>query len=184
MGHYEKIDWEEFDCMHLLKEKEIKHIEDEAKKTDQKIQVYRPDMLDILNMDIASLPDGTQEKGFTMEDLQDLFAETEEARKESLEKEEKLRAEIAEKEALLSGKDLHPQDNKRRDIQEGMTYAERLVTFPFTEEQKAQAMLGVEHGLSEEVILKYFRIEISAENMAVMRELAEGVMKRANGAGT
>ena len=28
-----------------------------------------------------------------------------------------------------------------------------------------------------------FRIEISAENMAVMRELAEGVMKQANSAG-
>ena len=184
LGHHEKIDLEEYDCMHFMKDKEIKHIEDEAKKTDQKIQVYRPDMLDILNMDISSLPDGTQEKGIAMEDLQDLFAETEEARKESLEKEEKLRAEIAEKEALLSEKDPHPQDNKSRDVQEGMTYAERLMTFPFTEEQKAQAMLGVEHGLSEEVILKYFRIEISAENMAVMRELAEGVMKRANGEGT
>ena len=57
-----------------------------------------------------------------------------------------------------------------------MNFATRMTSFPFTEAQRKEAMLGVENGLPEEVVLTYFRIENSAEKMALMRELSEKAM--------
>ena len=133
-------------------------------------------------MDISKLG-GTGGNESAM-DIDALVRETEEARQASLAEEEKLRKDIAEKEAAITeletGKKEDVQqtfaDTTREDPQDTMNFAKRMSSFPFTKTQLEQAMLGIEHGLTEEIVLSYFRIENSAENMALMRELAEKAM--------
>ena len=139
-------------------------------------------MLDIFKMDISKLGGfGGNESAI---DIDALVRETEEARQASLAEEEKLRKDIAEKEAAITeletGKKEDVQqtfaDTTRKDPQDTMNFAKRMSSFPFTKAQLEQAMLGIDHGLTEEIVLTYFRIENSAENMALMRELAEKAM--------
>ena len=181
LGKYEGIE-EDLTGMHFSNEKEISHLREEAGENEIPVQVYKPDMLDVLKMDISKL--GGEGSDIGTMDMDALIRETEEARQKSLAEEEKLRVEIAEKEVAISElengtKETVPQapaNTERTDPQDKMNFATRMTSFPFTEAQRKEAMLGVENGLPEEVVLTYFRIENSAEKMALMRELAEKAM--------
>lgn len=180
LGKYEGIE-EVLTGMHFSNEKEVEHLKEEAGENEVSVQVYKPDMLDVFNMDIAKLgEDGSN--GIMYMDA--LIRETEEARQKSLAEEEKLREEIAEKETAIAELENGTNESPPQppaytgctDPQEKMNFAMRMTSFPFTEAQQKEAMLGVDHGLPEEVVLTYFRIENSAEKMALMRELAEKAM--------
>ena len=133
-------------------------------------------------MDISKLG-GTGGNESAM-DIDDLVGETDEARQASQAEEEKLRKDIAEKEAAIAELETGKKENvpqafavtSREDPQDTMNFAKRMSSFPFTKAQLEQAMIGIDHGLTEEIVLTYFRIENSAENMALMRELAEKAM--------
>lgn len=181
LGKYEGIG-EDLTGMHFSNEKEISHLKEEADENEIPVQIYKPDMLDIFKMDISKLG-GTGGNESAM-DIDALVRETEEARQASLAEEEKLRKDIAEKEAAIAELETGKKENvpqasdgtSREDPQDTMNFAKRMSSFPFTKAQLEQAMLGIDHGLTEEIVLTYFRIENSAENMALMRELAEKAM--------
>ena len=53
------------------------------------------------------------------------------------------------------------------------TLADRIRKYNFSEEQIAEAMAGIEHGLQEEKVLAYFTLDTPPSKMRILRRLAE-----------
>ena len=63
------------------------------------------------------------------------------------------------------------------------TLADRIRKYNYSEEQIAEAMAGIEHGLPEEKVLAYFTPDTPPSKMRILRRLAEvsvGIKKEMN----
>ena len=88
---------------------------------------------------------------------------------------------LADKMAGSSQKANQPEPVPEKKAEE--TLADRIKKNNYSDEQIAEAMAGIEHGLPEEKVLAYFTLDTSPSKMRVLRKLAEaslGIRKEAD----
>ena len=88
---------------------------------------------------------------------------------------------LADKMAGNSQKENQPEPVPEKSTEETLT--DRIKKNNYTDEQIAEAMAGIEHGLPEDKVLAYFTLDTPPSKMRVLRKLAEaslGIRKEAD----
>lgn len=135
----------------------------ELEKKGENVVVWEFTEQELLDMDLDSLVQENED--MTMEDLNAWIEENRESLKASYQEARELQEEIGQLE--------HGQATGGLAITDVDTMANRLLKFDYTDRQKEQAHIGIVHGLTEDVVLAYFRPENSVEDMAMLRTIAE-----------
>lgn len=165
-GPYEKVDLEEMNMFKGYTNAELDYLNDRRKQTGlSPVEIWTADPLDLLNIDLSKLDDRSEP-----EDIKEILESQADDLRASADEESVLRKELGQ---TTNTQDVGSEKKQKKSI------SECLDSYNYSEEQLAEAMKGLENGLTEEQILKYFRPEISASKMSVMRMIAE----RAAGAG-
>lgn len=143
----------------IYNEKALEYFEEKA-KDHENVAIWHMTEEEIMNLN----PDDFEETdSISQEEIAMLIEENRMAIQNSLEREEAIKKELIELE----------ESKKLLQDSETESLAERLLNAEFTAEQKKQAEIGMRNGLTEELVLAYFRPDVPAEDMAVLRVLAE-----------
>ena len=160
---------------HMLKEGEI-----------ESLNILEMTPEEVMDIRLPDIPDDEPEPG--LDEIRSILEENRAAITASMNKAEKTDAEIAREEKELSDKmngntktgeqaETVPEDDTTE------TLADRIRKYNFSEEQIAEAMVGIEHGLPEEKVLAYFTPDTPPSKMRILRRLAEvsvGIKKEMN----
>ena len=167
MGPYKRINYGEYDMFKGYSPEELKYMNERRKQNSlDPVDVWKPDLQEILSLDISSLEDTEVSEM----DLKDLLMESASDLQASLEEEKKLRNELGdEKTSPVICIEKAPQSADTNSV------GGRMVAYTYTEEQMEEAIKGLDNGLTEEQVLMYFQPEYSASKMASMRRLYEKI---------
>ena len=132
---------------------------------------------EVMAIKLQDIPDGEPEP--SLDEIRIIMEENRAAITASMEKAEDADAEMAEEEKALadmmagSKQTGKPQTETASEESSEETLADRIRKNNFSEEQIAEAMTGIEHGLPEEKVLAYFTLDTPPSKMRVLRKLAE-----------
>ena len=141
---------------------------------------------EVMAIKLRDIPDGEPEPG--LGEIKALLEENREAITASMKKAADADAETAVEEKALadkmagnSQKENQPEPVPEKSTEETLT--DRIKKNNYTDEQIAEAMAGIEHGLPEDKVLAYFTLDTPPSKMRVLRKLAEaslGIRKEAD----